>query len=85
MYIDVILPLAVPKCYTYIAPEALCAGIQQGMLVRVTLGRRFYNGIVLRLHDDAEEGINYKPVLGVLSNGPIVSGEQIELWQWIAK
>lgn len=85
MYIDVILPLAVPKCYTYIVPENLSAAVQQGALVRVTLGRKFYNGIVLRLHDDVEEGINYKPVLGVLSNGPIVSGEQIELWQWIAK
>lgn len=85
MYIDVILPLAVPKCYTYIVPENFSAVVRQGSLVRVTLGRKFYNGIVLRLHDDAEEGINYKPVLGVLSNGPIVSGEQIELWQWIAR
>lgn len=84
MYADIILPLAVPKCYTYIVPEAQCAVVQQGMLVRVTLGRKFYNGIVLRLHDNAEEGIKYKPILQVLSQAPIVSGEQIELWQWIA-
>ncbi|MBQ1851216.1 MAG: hypothetical protein II138_01915, partial [Paludibacteraceae bacterium] len=73
MYADIILPLAVPKCYTYLVPEYLSAAVRQGSLVRVTLGRKFYNGIVLRLHDDAEEGINYKPVLGVLSKEPIVS------------
>ena len=59
--------------------------VRQGSLVRVTLGRKFYNGIVLRLHDDAEKGINYKPVLGVLSKEPIVSSAQIELWQWVAR
>lgn len=84
VFVDVILPLAVPKCYTYIAPDSLL-GVRQGSLVRVTLGRKFYNGIVLRLHDDAEEGINYKPVLGVLSKEPIVSSAQIELWQWVAR
>lgn len=85
MYADIILPLAVPKCYTYLVPEALSAVVRQGSLVRVTLGRKFYNGIVLRMHADAEEGINYKPVLGVLSDGAIVCREQIELWQWVER
>lgn len=85
MFVDVILPLSVPKCYTYIVPEALCAGLRQGMLVRVTLGRKFYNGIVLRLHNDAEAGIKYKPILQILRPNPIVGREQIELWQWVAK
>lgn len=54
------------------------------MLVRVTLCRKYYNGIVLRLHDNAEAGIDYKPILDLVSEAPVVSHEQIELWQWVA-
>ncbi|MCQ2370404.1 MAG: hypothetical protein MJ007_08055, partial [Paludibacteraceae bacterium] len=61
MFADIILPLAVPTCYTYRIKDTDISAIKVGMLVNVPLGKsRHYNGIVLSLHSECKSGINYK-------------------------
>ena len=50
-YADVILPLATPPM-TFAVEESLCPQLRVGMRVMVPFGaRKFYAGIVYRLHD----------------------------------
>lgn len=85
-FADIILPLAVPTCYTYSTPETMLPTLKVGMLVNVPLGKsRHYNGIVLKIHSDCKEGINYKPIEKIVLPQPILTENQIRLWQWIAE
>lgn len=86
LYADIILPLAVPTCYTYSVPDTMLPTLKVGMLVNVPLGKsRHYNGIVLSLHSECKSGINYKEIDRVVLPEPILTENQIHLWQWIAE
>lgn len=84
-FADIILPLAVPTCYTYRIKETDIPTLKVGMLVNVPLGKsKHYNGIVLKIHNDAKPGIAYKEITSVLLPEPIVTQQQINLWNWIS-
>lgn len=58
-YADVILPLATPPM-TFAVNEAMRPSLRTGMRVMVQLGaRKFYAGIVSRLHDEPPAYQNY--------------------------
>ena len=51
----------------------------------VSFGRnKTYLGIVVRLHDKKPEGYEVKPILQVMDTMPIVTEQQLKLWQWIS-
>ena len=85
-YIDVILPLAIRDCYTYSIPDGLSIPAP-GTRVIVPLMKKEVRGIVLREHtepvDDAFAA-KIKPILSVSETAPVVSPEQLALWQWMS-
>ncbi|RMF02759.1 MAG: primosomal protein N', partial [Bacteroidetes bacterium] len=84
VYVDVILPLALNKAYTYWVPEELVPVVRQGMRVEVPFGkRRLYTGLVLRLHSQQPE-YSAKAILSVIDEQAIVTEHQLKLWQWMA-
>lgn len=53
IFAEVVLPLAVPKPYTYAVPEDLVAAVRPGLRVEVEFGgAKRYAGLVNRLHND---------------------------------
>ena len=85
-YIDVILPLAIRDCYTYSIPDGLSMPAP-GARVLVPLMRKQVRGIVLREHTepvDADFAAKIKPILSVSETAPVVSAEQLALWQWMS-
>ncbi len=85
-YIDVILPLAIRDCYTYSIPDGLSMPAP-GTRVLVPLMRKQVRGIVLREHTepvDADFAAKIKPILSVSETAPVVSPEQLALWQWMS-
>lgn len=83
-FADVILPLPLDSCYTYSIPELL-SGAQVGCRVVVPLGsRKFYTGIIYRIHDRMPEGCQVKPIEMLLDERPVVEPKQLEFWNWIA-
>ena len=82
-YIDVILPLPLAGSYTYAVtdPEIL---LDEGFRVVVPFGKKFYTGIVLRVHQQHPTGIQVKPLLSVLDDNPVVTRQQLHFWQWMA-
>jgi primosomal protein N' (replication factor Y) len=72
--------------YTYSIPLEMQEHVSAGMRVLVPLGKnRKYIGVVHSLTSEAKEGINYRDILQVLDDEPIVSQYQLELWQWVAE
>ncbi|MDE7006316.1 MAG: primosomal protein N', partial [Alistipes sp.] len=81
-YADIVLPLAQPA-YTFAVPEGMA--LAAGCAVAVQFGpRRFYAGIVWRVHDRRPDFKRIKSVERVLYDRPLLSAGQIALWEWIA-
>ena len=86
-YVDIILPLAIRDCYTYSVPDSLSIPAP-GTRVIVPLMKKEVRGIVLREHTepvDAAFAAKIRPILSVSETAPIVSAEQLALWQWMSE
>ncbi len=82
-YVDVILPLALPRLYTYRVPDDVEA-LEQGQRVVVQFGKKkLYAALVYAFHDQKPH-YPEKNILEVLDDSPIVTKKQIELWHWMA-
>ncbi len=85
-YIDVILPLAIRDCYTYSIPDGLSLPAP-GTHVEVPLMKKKIRGIVLCEHTEsisAEWQEKIRPIIAIFENAPVVSHEQLALWQWMS-
>lgn len=86
MYAEVIIPLALPKNYTWAVPEHLLEQVKPGVRVEVGLKQtKRYAGVVKRVHNEKPEFFEAKDILNVLDADPIVYPEQLKLWEWIAR
>lgn len=85
-FVDVILPLALPRNYTYSIPPEWEDSILPGCRVAVQFGaNKKYAAIVKKVHDQAPEGYQTKPLLYPLDTERIVYPAQLSLWEWMAK
>ncbi len=85
MFVEVIIPLALPKNYTWAVPEHLQPGIQPGVRVEVVLGKnKRYAGIVKRI---VEKPASFEPknILNVLDSEPLLYQPQLQLWDWVSR
>jgi primosomal protein N' (replication factor Y) len=84
-FIEVILPLALPKSFTYAVSEAEYAFIKTGMRVAVPFGRnKIYTGLVIELHQIPPQLYQAKEIHQILDEVPVVTDIQLQHWQWIA-
>jgi len=85
LYAEVIVPIATPTNFTWSVPSNLLQDVTVGKRVEVNLGsRRRYAGIIKRLHSEPPVGFQPKPILQLLDPVPLVTGEQLSFWSWIA-
>ncbi|MFL5744488.1 MAG: primosomal protein N' [Niastella sp.] len=86
LYAEVIIPLALPKNYTWSVPEPLRDQIKPGVRVEVVLGKnKKYAGVVKRLHHEKPEAFEAKDLLNILDAEPVIFPQQLKLWEWIAR
>ncbi len=83
--IDVLLPLAIPKMYSYKVPKHLIPFIKFGIRVEVSIQRKLYSGIVIHTDVDTNPLIKAKDIISIIDDAPIISTKQFTFWQWIAK
>jgi len=84
-YAEIIIPLALPKNYTWSVPASMMETLQPGCRVEVNLGKnKRYAGIVKRIHEEKPALFEPKDILNVLDAEPIVFPEQLQLWEWMA-
>lgn len=87
LFVGVILPLQLPKQLTYSVPPSLATRVEVGLRVSVPLGRsKTYTAIVVEKSDMAPtDGIEYRDIIDILDDAPIVNSLQLKLWQWLSE
>lgn len=84
LFVDVILPLALPKEYTFRVPFELNDFIQKGQRVVVPFGKsKLLTAIIKRIHEEVP-AYSTKYIDFILDERPVVTDKQLELWDWIA-
>jgi len=85
-FIEVILPLSLPKTFTYIVSEAEYNYIKKGMRVAVPFGKsKIYSALVLDCHQNPPTLYEAKEIHQILDEKPIVNAFQLQHWQWISE
>ncbi len=85
-YVDVLLPLHLPACYTYRVPRELNDAVEVGKRVVVQFGAKsdkMYSALVRRIHTTAPQWKS-KYILSVLDEESVVTLRQMEFWEWMA-
>jgi primosomal protein N' (replication factor Y) len=84
-YTSVILPVPLPRLFTYSVPDELVAEMVPGKRVVVQFGKkRYLSAIIHSLHTTAPEGFDVKEIVTVLDDIPVVNDIQLAFWQWLA-
>ena len=84
-FIEVVLPLAVSKTFTYQVSEAEFNYIQIGMRVAVPFGKtKIVTALVLDKNNIPPQLYEAKEIHQILDEQPVVNAFQIEHWKWIA-
>lgn len=84
-FVEVIIPLSLPKTFTYKVSEAEYYYIQKGMRIAVPFGKnKIYTALAIDLHQNAPTLYEAKDIHQILDEKPIVNEFQINHWFWIA-
>ncbi|WP_291858887.1 primosomal protein N' [Marinilabilia sp.] len=86
IFVDVILPIPLPRLFTYCVPPDMVENLEPGIRVVVPFGKKKqYSGIVFSVHQNKPTDYETKPILSVLESSPIVNTSQLDFWQWMAE
>ncbi|MDG1763177.1 MAG: primosomal protein N' [Flavobacteriaceae bacterium] len=84
-FVDVILPLALPKAYTYFVDHQEADQLAPGYRLAVPFGKqKMYTAIVVRVHQVAPQTYEPKPIGMILDKSPSVTPIQLKFWSWMA-
>ncbi len=85
LFVEVILPLAIAKNYTYRVPFQMNDAVAIGKRVVVQFGKsKLYTAIILSIGNQAPEKYEAKYLLDVLDDRPVVTERQLQFWAWLA-
>lgn len=85
LFVEVILPLAIAKNYTYRVPFELNNAVEIGKRVVVQFGKsKLYTAIIYSVGDMAPEKYEAKYIIDILDDKPIVNERQLSFWKWLA-
>jgi len=85
-FVQVLLPIPVPKTFTYRVPQKYEEQLQVGIRAIVPFGqKKIITGIISDIHQEAPSDYEAKYLLELLDEYPVVSGQQFRLFEWIAQ
>ena len=84
-FVDVILPLPIPKLFTYLVTVEEYDFIQPGIRIVVPFGnKKKYAALSHRTHQNMPT-YEAKSIEYIIDQQPVVSSRQLELWEWISQ
>ena len=84
-WVEVVLPLAIPKLLTYAVPDEWTNAVQPGCRVVVHVGKnKLYTGIVYSIQNISPDGYEARPIDALLDQNPVVLPSQLAFWKWIS-
>ncbi|TRX72229.1 primosomal protein N' [Carboxylicivirga sp. M1479] len=85
LFADIILPVPLPRLFTYSIPADQSHLIAVGKRVVVPFGKKkVYSGIVYHLHHNKPEEYETKDISSILDEEAVVNAFQLKFWDWIA-
>ncbi|MCC8423428.1 primosomal protein N' [Mucilaginibacter sp. UR6-11] len=86
LFVEVILPLAIAKNYTYRVPFELNGTIAIGKRVVVQFGKsKLYTAVVSAITENPPEKYEAKYLLEILDDRPVVTERQLLFWKWLGE
>ncbi|MBO6587346.1 MAG: primosomal protein N' [Gracilimonas sp.] len=83
-FVDVALPAAVRKQFTYHVPKELMASVQPGQRVWIPFRNYYAIGVIVGVHNQTPS-FKTKPLRKILDEDPLLSQELLKLTQWISR
>lgn len=84
-FVEVILPLALDKTFTYQISQTEFRFIKPGMRIAVPFGKsKIYTALAIETHQRAPVLYDAKEIHQILDQNAIVNQYQLKHWQWIA-
>src|ERR1035437_731214 len=84
LFVEVILPLAIAKNYTYRVPFEMNKAITAGKRGVVQFGKsKLYTAIIASVETLAPEKYEAKYIIELLDEKAIVTPSQLRFWQWL--
>ncbi|HZB12517.1 MAG TPA: primosomal protein N', partial [Chryseolinea sp.] len=85
LFAELLLPVPVPKLFTYRVPRTLQDKILKGQRAIVQFGdRKILTGLISNVHNQPPTDYEAKYILEILDDYPVVSELQFKLFHWIA-
>lgn len=86
LFAEVLLPLPLPKLYTYRVPQEWNELMQPGLRVAVPFGvKKVYSGIIWRISENPPEGYQANYITEILDDEVLVDAQQRDFWEWISR
>jgi primosomal protein N' (replication factor Y) (superfamily II helicase) len=85
LFAEIVLPVPIPKFFTYRVPAELNPIIKKGQRVIVPFGqKKILTGIIADLHHQPPKEYEAKYIHDILDVGEVIYEQQFTLYQWIA-
>lgn len=86
LFVEVVLPLAISKNYTYRVPFHLNEEVAIGKRAVVQFGKsKLYTAIIASIGNQAPEKYEAKYLMEILDDRPVVFERQLQFWQWLSE
>ncbi len=86
LFVDVILPIPIPKLFTYRVPFELNDNILVGARVIVQFGnKKVLTAVVHTVHQNPPQQYQAKYILELLDEIPLVTHKQLEMFMWMSE
>jgi primosomal protein N' (replication factor Y) len=86
LFVEVILPLAIAKNYTYRVPFQFNSAVAIGKRVVVQFGKsKMYTAIIAAIGNKPPDKYEAKYILDILDDRPVISERQLRFWQWLSE
>ncbi len=88
MFAEIAINIEAPlqQNFHYRVPSDLRRRLRVGQLVEIEFGRRLAQGVVLGMQSEPPEAVEeFKPVINIIENQPVILPWQIKLAQWLSE
>jgi primosomal protein N' (replication factor Y) len=84
-FAEILLPVPIPKFFTYRVPQPLTEKVLPGQRVIVPFGqKKILTGIIVAVHNQPPKEYEAKYILELLDETEIIYEQQFKLYQWMA-
>lgn len=85
LFAELLLPVPVPRLFTYRIPFQLNDHVRVGQRAIVQFGdRKIMTGLIFSIHEDVPKDFEAKSILEILDDFPAVNEVQLKLFEWMA-